>query len=901
MSPVFIKQPFSLSTGWLLLVALTLFRCGDGGLEPNPGDFPEIYGFQDLDRDDIYGAESGREIYVIGANFSKSDSQVFFGEKEAVIDLQHSTETEIRVLVPNFSTAQTVAVTVIAQGNQSDPAPFHVSVPRYYTVGAEPTSVIAEDLNGDDRPDLTVLHSKGLSILTGKGDGTFKAAREYLADQKPLAVRLGDLENDGALDLIVLNSNNSPAYPGHISILLGHSNETFQATAPFPAGNNPGALEIADLNKDGKLDLAVIHQENTEDYPGNISVFLGHGDGSWQGPVFFSTNAGRPHTLTIADLNKDSHDDLITLNRCISPDSPGTVSVLLGNGDGSFQEATQFTAGKEPLFLITEDLNRDGNLDLAVLNQGEHQKLQGNVSILLGKGDGSFQGTKQFPLSGYHSLGFKIEDLNNDGYLDLAVLNTWGTIDYLGNVSILLGKGDGTFLEAIHLSVAEGPTALAIEDINRDGIPDLAVTNNINSMYHGCVSIMFGQGDGSFHEAILFSSGTQPRALTLEDLNNDGLPDLTILNYQASNIHVLLGTEEGTFQASPAYNAGANPVSIKIDDLNGDRVNDLAVANEQGTISILFGDGDGTFQDPIEYDAGHKPKHLAINDLNNDNTPDLAVAGIQADSQGTVSILRGIGDGTFAQPEQYATGRNTSSVTVGDLNNDNYADLVTTNAGIHSRALLGNISILLGNGDGTFQAATQWEAGPHPNSAALADLNKDGNLDLTVVNHPSLLQEDHGSISIGFGRGDGTFKRPLPLPVTGFPYSGTMGDLNQDGRPDLVVTTWAESVSVFLGNRYGTFQRQEKIITNSVLPSLAIGDLDHDGHQDLAITNKLFGGNVSVLYGRGDGTFEKAVLYGVGLHPSSVAIADLDGIGPLDIATANKISNDVTVILNPER
>ncbi len=886
----------------LLLIALFLFRCGDGGLEPDPGDYPEIYGFQDLDGNEIYGAESGSEIYVLGANFSIYDDQVLFGDQEAAIDQRHSTARELRVTVPNFSTAQTVAVTVSAKGQQSDPALFHISLPRYYPIGEQTNSVMTEDLNGDGVPDLTVLHSGGLSILTGKGNGTFKGPEKYMAGQDPVSVKFEDLNNDGALDVVALKST-YPEDPENISILLGKGDGTFLEAPSFTAGNKPCSLEIADLNNDGHFDLAVANQGDNAEHDRGVTLLLGKGDGSFENPAFFPTGDGKPCTLKIEDLNTDGNLDLIVLNRKDSADYPETVSILLGKGEGAFLAPTRFITGHHSLSLRLEDLNKDGNLDLAVLNRGPSPDYPSNVSVLLNNGDGSFQEKYQFPTTGRWPLAFELEDLNNDGNLDLAVLNAWGSMDSSGHISILLGNGEGIFHEA-DLFVVNDPSALSFEDLNRDGFPDLIVMkNNYNiSEGPGSVSILLGNGDGSFQTASFLADDFKPKALLLEDLNMDGNPDLTILNTYLSSIHVLLGVGDGTFMAPPTYRAGEGPKAIKAGDLNGDRINDLVVANDRETISILLGNRNGTFKAPIEYAACTFPKSIVIQDLNHDNAPDLAVAGSdQPDWQGVVSILQGNGDGSFKQPESYPTGKMTNSIAAGDLNNDGHTDMVTTNTGILVKAQWGNVSILFGNGDTTFQEAIQLIAGPYPNSVSLADLNHDGNLDLTIVNLPTGILSYLGLVAIRYGNGDGTFKRPIYFSGGEFPFAVAIGDLNLDGQPDLVVSAINGNISVLLGNRYGTFQRLDKTMTNNYCSYAAMGDLDHDGRQDLAITNRLFGGYVSILYGNGDGTFEKTIPYGTGTLPCSVAIADLDGIGPLDLAVANSRSNDVTVILNPER
>jgi FG-GAP-like repeat/Cep192 domain 4 len=299
----------------------------------------------------------------------------------------------------------------------------------------------------------------------------------------------------------------------------------------------------------------------------------------------------------------------------------GSVSVLLGNGNGTFQPPASYDVGSAPNWVAVGDFNRDGKLDLAVVNQNSF-----NVSVLLGKGDGTFQAAVEYAV-GMFPLSVTVGDFNGDGNLDLAVTN-----DGSNNVSVLLGKGDGTFHSAVNYSTGVNPVGVAVGDFNRDGRLDLTVADAGNE-----VSVLLGKGDGTFETAVNYGAGSQPQSLAVADFNRDGKLDLAVANVDSNNVSVLLGRGDGTFQSPVDYAAGMFPLTVSVADFNSDGKPDLAVANStSNTISVLLGNGDGTFQAAVHYAAGTGPLSLTAGDFNGNGRLDLAVADI---STNTVSVL----------------------------------------------------------------------------------------------------------------------------------------------------------------------------------------------------------------------------------------------------------------------
>jgi hypothetical protein len=330
----------------------------------------------------------------------------------------------------------------------------------------------------------------------------------------------------------------------------------------FATGSGAASVATADLNGDGILDLAVANY-----YSNTVSILLGNSDGTFQPQVDYSTGSG-PDSVAVGDFNGDGKLDLAVRNNGAS-----TVSILLGNGDGTFQPHADYATGLYPQRLVAADFNGDGKLDLAVTTSVS------SVSILLGNGDGTFQPHVDYS-TGPGGLGVATHDFNGDGKLDLAVSNTSAE-----TVSILLGNGDGTFQSQVEYATGPGPAFLTAADFNGDGLADLAVPNlNGNS-----VSILLGNGDGTFQPHVDYATGDGPLLIVAADVNGDGKLDLSVAGSSANAVSILLGNGDGTFQNYADYSVGSNPYSIAVGDFNGDGRLDLATANfGSNTVSVLL-------------------------------------------------------------------------------------------------------------------------------------------------------------------------------------------------------------------------------------------------------------------------------------------------------------------------
>ena len=369
----------------------------------------------------------------------------------------------------------------------------------YQTGGTEATFVAVADFNGDGKPDLAVANSyvsNNIGILLGNGDGTFERVVSYPTGAGfPDTIVPIDLNGDGILDLVV--SNQSRCYPcsgeGAISIFLGNGDGTFRLAHIYDSGGlgfaNSGfgkpQMAVADVNGDGKVDVVVANCAATRrrvcgDGKGIISVLFGNGDGSFQRAV--NHNPGVPfmgNTVVLADLNGDGKQDLIVItSRCLSSTdcSTGNVVVLLGNGDGTFRPNAMYAADMYfPNGVAVADINGDGKLDLVVVGSStiDYFNSDGLVGIMLGNGDGTFQPVVTYDSGGPLADDVVVADVDGDGKLDVIVTNVVQQA-----VGVLLGHGDGTLDPAItYPSGGNFTYSVAVQDINGDGKPDILVTS----------------------------------------------------------------------------------------------------------------------------------------------------------------------------------------------------------------------------------------------------------------------------------------------------------------------------------------------------------------------------------------------------------------------------------------
>jgi hypothetical protein len=370
----------------------------------------------------------------------------------------------------------------------------------------------------------------------------------------------------------------SNSITGTHNILIGPEAACFSAapSSPYTADQNPYAIAAGDFRHNGKKDIAVVNFNSSD-----VSVFLSNGDGTFQSAAPYTVGK-TPVAIGVGDFNGDGKLDIVTVNL-----TDTNLSVLLGNGDGTFQAAknTSLAALSNPRGLAVGDFNGDGKLDVAVSFSGSFYQ---SVRIMGGNGDGTFSSGWSTPVGGFPEFVIA-GDFNGDGALDFAVADNSSNI-----ITVALNSGSGSFPnDASHIhvyTVGNAPSSIAVGDFNDDGKADLAVANfNDNT-----VSVLRGNGNGTFQSAVNYPVGVNPTSVIAADFDGDGHPDLAVANsdpfsFNPGTVGILLGDGAGNFQGQQTFGVGLQPFSLVAADFNGDAILDFAVANENSSGSGSVG------------------------------------------------------------------------------------------------------------------------------------------------------------------------------------------------------------------------------------------------------------------------------------------------------------------------
>jgi hypothetical protein len=541
---------------------------------------------------------------------------------------QTTTNAVLTLTAGSSATAGTATATITGTSGA-----LTVTAPLTLTVASAPTATATTlAVTSSGSPVSTVAYGSmvTLTATVSAGSTAVKAGLVKFCDATATycedihILGTAQLTSAGTAVLNLVPSTGSHSYQAVFTGTTGVAASTSAASALNVPGSVASITTLAQSGAAGNYTLtATVSGPGTAAPTGTVSFLdtnssnavLGTGalgqeqaTLSWLNPQSPGTGF-YPYSVVVGDFNGDGIPDLAVANQ-----DSNTVTILLGKGDGTFTAtAVNPSTGYYPTSIAVADLNGDGKLDLAVANSNS-----GSVTILLGNGDGTFTASPSSPGTGGSPNSIAVGDFNGDGIPDLAVANFYGN-----SVTILLGDGDGTFTQAASPAVIGTPNFVAVGDFNGDGIQDLAVVNSSNNT----VAVLLGNGDGTFSPTASPSTGSWPWGVAVGDFNGDGIPDLAVTNRTGSSVTILLGNGDGTFTpAAPA--AAIGPSGIAIGDFNGDGKLDLAITDYFGeNLTILLGNGDGTFSaSSTSPQTGNEPWSIAVADFNGDGKPDIAVA-----------------------------------------------------------------------------------------------------------------------------------------------------------------------------------------------------------------------------------------------------------------------------------
>ena len=601
------------------------------------------------------------------------------------------------------------------------------------------------------------------------------------------------------------------------------------------------------------------------------------------------------------------------------------TGVISSTGTVSAQQDHATVPSNNPNSVIfgiaSADLNGDGVPDIVVASEVFGQSA-GTLSIFLGNGDGTFTAGQVLtvPQAMSSSLGFTIDDVNGDSKLDLVAVTTPTSGS---GITVFLGKGDGTFpTTGVNGPSGANGSIVISADFNNDTKKDLATNTG---------QILLGNGDGTYTLQAGVVGVGQLVGLAAADFNKDGKLDLAFSNASANTTDIYNGKGDGTFTYSASYPAIAGFQNLDASDLNGDGFPDLFVGTAHGGVftsdlntAAMFqsrlNSGDGTLGKLRAYLPSNFVMQHFLNSTNSvfdvadftgDGKPDIATLDFSS-SGASISVLKGNGDGTFQQPgietavSGFTAPLSAAALVAGDLNGDGKNDVVFAWTDGSNN---GHVSVALGKGDGTFQTQTNYAvpgsgmgvlngALIFGNDAAdgivLADVNGDGKPDIVFIASAGAGRSATSSLYVMLNTGGGALQSPQLIDSKPYLKSVAAGDVNGDGKADIVVATGdmnnqiAAAAFLYISKGDGTFQSLATLAFGSDYPGpVAIADVNGDGKADLIFAgeDKSFeGGKVQVLPGKGDGTFQSPVTTAHPVfYPSSIAMADILHNGKLDV------------------
>lgn len=916
----------------------------------------------------------GTTVVITGDHFDPvpANNIVYFGATKA--NVTAATPTQLTVTVPAGATYKPITVEVNGLIGYSA-TPFVVTFPgggvidaksfshriNYETGSGGIQAAAIGDMDGDGKSDVVISHNSGIvSVLrnissTGIiGVGAFAAPVDFGGVGSLYNIALEDLDGDGKLDIV------SPYVAGGVISILRNTStpgsidgSSFAGAVNITATSGPGSIAIGDIDHDGKPDLATTSSNsNTISILKNVSVTGLFDAGSFSPPVDFATGA-LPTSIAMGDIDGDGSADLVVTNANSNNVSVFRNTASIGIIDaGSFAPKVDFATGSYPFGVAIGDLDNDGKPDLAITNFGNSVSVLRNSSTAGSINAGSLATRVDFP-TGPGPNGVSIDDLNGDGKPEIAVWNNSDlNISIFRNTSATGIIDAGSFAAKADYQTETTPTGLAIGDIDGDGKSDLVVPN-VSSSSFSVIRNKIGEPLPPVISSFTPQSGIIGTAVTINGTGFAPAPSGNIVYFGATKAVVTAASitqltvtvpagatyEPITVQANGLtgysskpfvvtfpggdfidntsfaplvdFNTGSNPYGIAVGDLDGDGKGDMVVANySNNTISIYRNTSSagtitsGSFALKVDLPAGVNPQRVAIGDIDGDGKLDIAVANYGSSS---VSVFRNtssvgvINAGSFASAVDYAAGASPSAIQIGDLDGNGKPELVVSNY------LSSTLSIYTNTGSvGQITPAsltrTDVSTGVNPWSVAIGDLDADG--------WPDLVSADAGSGTLTVLKNNSSFENvsfsvAFSFPAGSLPYGVSIGDLDLDTKPDLVVINQNDNtISVFRntstpGVLDGTsFAAKVDFATGLTPFGISIGDIDGNGKPELVVTNEASNTisvfrNVSTAGQITTSSFATKSDFITGSSPFAVAIADLDGDGKSDLAVAN--GGDATI------
>ncbi len=790
------------------------------------------------------------------------------------------------VLVPALLTASSALAQRTFQS-------FRACEPIQLSVGDAPgTDEFAlANVDRENGPDIVAIDQDNdqfdVFLKLPDSECAFQDPRPHDLDGTPTAIVVADLDNDSRLDIVVAIEDDE------ISVFKGVGDGNFDPISPdnLPAaGDTPIGVAVADFDRSGAPDLAVLDSDDT------ITLLRGLGDGNFE--PFSQSNIETGGTgsirIGVGDFNGDQKQDIIVLNA-----GSTNLTLLLGNGDGTFADPDATAVGDEPLDMLVGFIDGlpDTRTDVAVIRNEQFSDL--TTPVFLGSPRG-LSSQEQASLS-RDAISGTLADLDRDGNTDIVSVETM-----LTKPEFTAGLGDGSFLQTEDLVVSPFQNeargiSVRVADMDLDELNDIVLLAADGQSLHVYINV----SDESTPTPVAATPGptaTGPQPPT-------GGPTPTPTPTRPPNTPVPTATATPIPTAAfgqcvvqlPDHDVSV-PVAVAAGDLDGDKADDIVAADAGSTsnrIIVYLADHDGINQQSCAHVVhtpvvipltDFKPADLVIDELTGDSFPDIAVGGDKG-----VIILRGDGQGGFAAPATTPLTTNVTFLLAAKIDGDANTDIVAADA-------VGNtVSIMFGS-NGIFTGLTTRPVGRKPVGVAVTDLNEDLLPDLTIA---SQVDPRLNFLIQGADR-TFTFTSPQQLvpPVTAL----AAADVDGNRTVDLVVTRTTNDMILLEGTpmngRLAFVADPGGPLATGDGPS-AIGiaafvsedrtDFNHDGLADIVVANK-DSSTLTFYFGTGGGSFRALVPFAVGSAPVDLAIGSFDFDGQQDVVTANSGDGSLSIL-----
>jgi len=649
-----------------------------------------------------------------------------------------------------------------------------------YPTGSNPRGVTVVDLNGDNLVDLAVVNtlSYTVSVLLNIGNAIFQSPDNYPVGRDPHSINAADLDGDGDYDLVTADYNS-----GNVSVLQNQGDGTFIPADSVFVGTKPISVKSADFDGDSRVDLAISLENN------QIVILLNIDSSNFAAPDYYSVS-GRTNLIVACDLDGNGAPDLVSSN-----DGSDNISVLLNQRPpiilATLPYQNELNVAPSTSILVSFDID----MDPSSINETTFV-VQSNLTGL------------HFGTFSWDSIMRTVTFTPNDEFQtgeEVTVVLTSGILSSLG-ISLVKSHvwsfkinalgGYGIFPTESVYTVGELPNDVSVADFDNDNDIDIVCVSLAPSGPNDPDSIYFlwNDGNGSFSNSqSVYAVAPGAKFTATADFDNDGDIDLAVLSGQFCSISIFLNDGSGVFVLGSYIPFGCEK-DLKVGDVNGDGYVDLITANGSNReISILLNNGDATFAPLVDYAVDTVAESVCIGDLDNDGDLDLAVGGGSQDW--VVVTLLNDGNGAFQADLAFLLPNRPSDIIAADINLDSHLDLVAAGWD-HSSPINNTLSCLFNLGDGSFDSLVNYTVGEHPTSVISSDVNSDGKLDLVSGNNFDV-QDDN--ITVLIGNGDGTFGNRVDYGTSDGPNAIASADFDGDGSLDIVIANYdAASVSVLL-------------------------------------------------------------------------------------------------------